>query len=203
MIQLFGIRSPYVFRVRAALIFKGLPFEHVSVNLRDRSDVFKALTPVGKIPVLQDEDGTVVWDSLNIVRYLDIKYPDTYQMWHGDAATQARIGNVVALADKIGTASTPLYLEKIGFPAAPEAEKEKARTIIADGIQRLFTMLDGREYFTERFSHADSSVIATLGSLQYFGEDIGVMRPWFSDRFRDEKIVKMFPDNEEKGMREI
>ena len=198
MIQLFGITSPYVFRVRAALTFKGLPFEHVGVNLRARSEAFKQLTPVGKIPVLQDEDGTVVWDSLNIVRYLDAKYPDTYQMFDGDAVAQAHIGNVVALADKVAAASTPLYMGKIGFPEAPDEEKEKARATIAEAIRRLAGILDGKAFFTNQFSHADSAVLSALGSLMYFGEGMGDLSIWFTQKMQDPKIGLMFSPEGEK-----
>lgn len=202
MIQIFGIFSPYVFRVRAALVFKGLAFEHVSVNLRNRSDEFKALTPVGKIPVLKDEDGTVLWDSLNIVRYLDMKYP-SYKMIDGDAKNQARIGNVTALADKLNTDLTPLYLEKIGLPAPTEEVKAKARILVAEDIEKLHTLLNGQPFFTDKFSHADSAVLSAIGSVQYFGEAIGALAPWFGEKMADEKIRQMFPAEDEKGVREI
>jgi len=80
MITIYGMQSPHVARVRAALLQKGLEFQHVSVNI-GKSEEFNKITPVGKIPVMEDSDGTVIWDSLNIIDYLDKKYPSTYQMF--------------------------------------------------------------------------------------------------------------------------
>jgi len=76
MITVYGIHSPHVYRLRATLIFKGLKFQHVSVNLSKRSQEFIDLSPVGKIPVLKDEDGTVVMSSmdLNVFGYADTEY---------------------------------------------------------------------------------------------------------------------------------
>ena len=50
------------------------------------SDKFKELTLIEKIPVLEDSDGTIIYDSFNILLYLDEKYPQTYQMLPEDKA---------------------------------------------------------------------------------------------------------------------
>lgn len=69
-------RSPYARKAAIALFEKGLAYETVVVDLADRSPAFVALGPIGKVPVLVDEDGTVVADSTVVVEYLEDRYPE-------------------------------------------------------------------------------------------------------------------------------
>ena len=74
MIRLHGVPgSTNVERVKLALGYKGLPVEHVMVDRADRREVRK-VSGQDLVPVLED-DGTVVIDSMEIVRYLDERYP--------------------------------------------------------------------------------------------------------------------------------
>jgi len=42
------------------------------VDLATRSPEFYQLSPLGKIPVFVDEDGTTLWDSCLIAEYLGL-----------------------------------------------------------------------------------------------------------------------------------
>ncbi len=78
----------------------GIPFEEVMV----RFDSFeagsgfkqklKAISPVGKVPVLVD-DGFAVWDTLAIAEYAAERFPDR-QLWPADARARARARSVCA-----------------------------------------------------------------------------------------------------------
>ncbi|WP_428539499.1 glutathione S-transferase family protein [Reyranella sp.] len=61
---------PYVQRAAIALAEKGVPFERRTVDLADKPDWFKAMSPLGKVPLLQ-VDGEVLFESAVIVEYLD------------------------------------------------------------------------------------------------------------------------------------
>ena len=115
MITLYGIHSPNVWRVRANLLLKGLPFEHVSVDLQNRSEEFISKSPIGKIPFLEDEDGTVVCDSLFIAEYLDRKYPDTYQVFPGDLQERIKTYTAVALLERIQQCATTVMMLDGGY----------------------------------------------------------------------------------------
>lgn len=65
--------SPYCWRVKAALVHKGLEFDPVTVRFTDKG--LLDFSGQGKVPVLVDGD-TVVSDSLHIFRYLDQTYPE-------------------------------------------------------------------------------------------------------------------------------
>ncbi len=70
-------RSSAAYRVRIALNVKGVDYETVSVDLPSaahRGAEFRAVNPQATIPTL-DDDGTILWQSLAIVEYLDARYP--------------------------------------------------------------------------------------------------------------------------------
>lgn len=61
---------PYVQRAAIALAEKGVPFERRTVDLADKPDWFKAMSPLGKVPLLQVDD-QVLFESAVIVEYLE------------------------------------------------------------------------------------------------------------------------------------
>jgi glutathione S-transferase len=63
--------SPYSAKVRMSAAYAGLPFESISTEtITPGPDLLKA-NPLGKIPVVIADDGTVVHDSAAIVQYLN------------------------------------------------------------------------------------------------------------------------------------
>ena len=70
-------RSSAAYRVRIALNVKGVAYETISVDLpgaEHRTAEFRAVNPQATIPTL-DDDGTVLWQSLAIIEYLDARFP--------------------------------------------------------------------------------------------------------------------------------
>ena len=61
---------PYVQRAAIALAEKGVAFERRTVDLANRPDWFKSLSPLGKVPLLQ-VDGEVLFESAVIVEFLE------------------------------------------------------------------------------------------------------------------------------------
>lgn len=86
---------PWVLLRQAAI-----PFEEVMVRFDsfDAGSSFKqrlkAISPVGKVPVLVD-DGFPVWDTLAIAEYVAERFPDR-QLWPADTRARARARSVCA-----------------------------------------------------------------------------------------------------------
>jgi glutathione S-transferase len=82
-----GSGSPYAWRVWLALEHKGLAYELRMLSF-DRGDLkqpsFLALTPRGKLPLIQDGD-YVLYESAAIVEYLEDAYPRTGAALFADA----------------------------------------------------------------------------------------------------------------------
>lgn len=75
VIRLYRARfSTNVERVALALAHKGLEVESVWIEYADRSLV-ERVSGQGLVPVVEFDDGTVVSDSMEIVRYVDERYP--------------------------------------------------------------------------------------------------------------------------------
>jgi glutathione S-transferase len=68
-------RCPYCARVRIALAEKGVEFETVEVDLRDRPAWIYEKNPTGRVPVLE-EDGRPLPESLVIMEFLEERYPE-------------------------------------------------------------------------------------------------------------------------------
>jgi glutathione S-transferase len=61
---------PYVQRAAIVLAEKGVPFERIDVDLSNKPDWFKAISPLGKVPLLKAGD-QVLFESAPIVEYLE------------------------------------------------------------------------------------------------------------------------------------
>ncbi|KAF0929939.1 hypothetical protein E2562_027069, partial [Oryza meyeriana var. granulata] len=67
--------SPFVIRVRLALSLKGLSYEYIEQNIRDKSELLVVSNPVHKkVPVLI-HDGKPICESEIIVQYIDEAFP--------------------------------------------------------------------------------------------------------------------------------
>lgn len=65
---------PYVQRASIALAEKGVPFERVSVDLSDKPYWFRALSPLGRVPLLKvagEGRDEVIFESAVILEYLE------------------------------------------------------------------------------------------------------------------------------------
>ncbi len=80
--KLFSFKTaPNARKITIYLNEKGiiLPFETVEVDLmvgEQNSQQFKKINPLGKVPVLQLEDGSSIWESLSIIEYFEEIYPE-------------------------------------------------------------------------------------------------------------------------------
>jgi glutathione S-transferase len=67
--------SPYVRKVLAVLALKSLPYEQTQQMPFSKDAEFQKISPLGKIPALQDGDLTIC-DSTVICEYLEDAYPE-------------------------------------------------------------------------------------------------------------------------------
>jgi len=67
-------RCPYAARVRIVLAEKGLAYEAVAIDLDDRPAWLYEKNPAGRVPVLEEDGGFVLPESLVIGEYLDERF---------------------------------------------------------------------------------------------------------------------------------
>ena len=210
MITIYGIQSGNVARLRASLLQKNLPFQHVSVNLRQKSEEFKKLSAAETIPILQDGE-VIIGDSIAAMVYLDEAYPNTYKMLGTTPAEKARILSLVWAMDRIGKDVTPLYLEPMAVQL--RAAGASHRAVVYDAqqkadlqkeidyrLEKIFAYKKGH-YFREEYSAADAAMLALLGTLLYNKLKIGKWQGWQEQMIKE--FGTIFAPAEEKGVREI
>src|SRR6476469_11232769 len=99
-------RSSAAYRVRIALNLKGIDYESRPIDLREgeqRSPEFLAINPQGFVPMLEI-DGHRLTQSLAIINYLDLRYPNVPLI----PAAAAERAHVVAMAMTIACDIHPL-----------------------------------------------------------------------------------------------
>jgi maleylacetoacetate isomerase/maleylpyruvate isomerase len=122
-------RSLATFRVRIALNLKGIvPDEVIDVNLmkgEQRADAFRKINPMMAIPALVENDGTVFYESLAIMEYLDETHPNP-PLLPRDPRGRARVR---ALAQIIACDSHPLIVPRVREYLAHEYKVDEAGVI--------------------------------------------------------------------------
>jgi glutathione S-transferase len=81
-------RCPYCARVRIVLAEKGLAYDPVEIDLSDRPAWIYTKNPSGRVPVLEEEGGFILPESLVIMEYLEERFPEP-ALWPADPAERA------------------------------------------------------------------------------------------------------------------
>ncbi len=169
--------SAYSRKVRVVLKEKKLEFDMQAENVWERRRDFLALNPAGQVPVLVDEDGTVVADSQTICEYLEELHPEP-ALIQGAPRERAEVRRLVAWFDlKFGPEVTRnLVGEKIMKRVLGNGQPNSAA--IRAGHQNIHYHLDYIGYLADRrnwlagdaFSLADIAAGTQLSSVDYIGD---------------------------------
>ena len=162
--------SPYCWKVRIALAEKKLEYKAVVPVNRDTDPKFKALTPIGKVPVLVLEDGTSLFESTIINEFLNDRYPSP-PLLPNDPADRGRARIFEEIGDAyLGPALRLIFTARYRFEAGKiyrlktvNHEQEAEGHRIAGGyLDYLESALEGQEYFVTQLSLADIGLVPYL-----------------------------------------
>ena len=167
--------SPFTRKVTLAAIEKGITFARSDLNPYSPPDNFSAMSPLKRIPILQDGD-YVLNDSSAICAYLDAAYAKTmpslipddpkargYVLWIEEYAD-------TALFDVIsGGVFRPIFINQLlGKPIDIYTVKDTVQNRLPEPLTYLERQLDGKSYFSEnRLTLADVSIYAQLANLEH------------------------------------
>ncbi|MCS6855761.1 MAG: glutathione S-transferase family protein [Elioraea sp.] len=169
--------SPFSRKVRLALAEKRLPFELREEKVWERRPEFLALNPAGQVPVLVEEGGLVIPDSVVITEYLEETYREV-PLLGATAAERVECRRLVAWFDgKFAREVTDkLLLEKVvkrligrGVPdaGAIRAGYANLRTHLA----YVAELAEQRRWLAgDALSLADFAAAAHLSVLDFAGE---------------------------------
>lgn len=146
---------PYVQRAAIALAEKGVQFERVDVDLSDKPDWFRALSPLGKVPLLKVDGGgeaVVIFESAVILEYLEETQANP--LHPGDPLDRARHRSWIEFGSAMLNRVARLY------GAVTEADFERERQGLREGFERLEAELaergSGPFFDGDRFTLVDA-----------------------------------------------
>ncbi len=117
--------SPYVRKVRLALLEKNIPHEYVVDPPTEPGSLVLQVNPLGRIPALILDDGFCIFDSPVITEYVDSLNDAPILIPRDDPAAKLRVRRWEALADGIMDSAIVVRNEVLRPP-----EKQKASTIV-------------------------------------------------------------------------
>jgi glutathione S-transferase len=140
---------PYVQRAAIVLAEKGVPYQRRDVDLSAKPAWFRAVSPLGKTPVLL-VDGAPIFESAVICEYLDETVAP--RLHPADALERARHRAWIEFASQLLNLVAGLY------SAADEAQFEFRRAELAARFAQVEAVLGAGPHFAERdFSIVDAA----------------------------------------------
>lgn len=169
--------SPQCRKVRLALTEKGIPFDMRVEKVWERRHEFLAVNPAGDVPVLVEEDGTAISDSVAIVEYLEEVHPDR-PLIPGSPAERAEIRRLAQWFDvKFGQeVSENLVGEKVlkkflGLGQPDSAAIRAGHANMRIHLEYVSWLADRRRFLAgDIFSLADLAAAAHLSAVDYIGD---------------------------------
>lgn len=169
--------SPFCRKIRMMLKEKGLDFELVCENPWDSKLDFFALNPAGEVPVLVEEDGTVISGAYAIGEYLEETYPNVSLL----GKTPAERAEVRRLVDWFDHKFDYEVTQNVLFEKTFKhyfGQGEPNSAAIRIGKQNMLYHLDyigylaGSRYFLagESLTLADLAAASHLSALDYIGD---------------------------------
>ncbi|MGF1491331.1 MAG: glutathione S-transferase family protein [Microcoleaceae cyanobacterium] len=189
-------------RVWILLLEKGLEFEEVRMKLDGDhlTPEFLALNPFHHIPVLTDDDFTVI-ESLAIMDYLEAKYPSP-GFTPTDAPSLAKMRMIqLVTANELLPTLFPILRNRLDLPEEPgkslKAAQDQAATVL-DFYQKHLG--DSSYLVGDQFTLADMVAVTMFLDLRFMGfsmENYPKLQAWCDRLLERESVQKTTPTNEE------
>ncbi len=169
-------RCPYAIRSRLALYQAKIDYESIEISLKDKPIDFLALSPKGTVPVLVDNNGKVIEESLEIMIWaLNKSDPDNWILNDNNLSQELIYENDFSFKKNLDRYK---YADRF-----PEHSKEYYRTQCELFINVLNEKLKSKNYLmTEKISLADVAIFPFIRQFSLVDED------WFlNSKYRELK----------------
>jgi glutathione S-transferase len=168
---------PFSRKVRLVLAEKKLDFELQVEKIWERRTAFLAMNPAGDVPVLVENDGTILSNSQVICEYLEEVYPDVNLIGR-DPIQRAETRRLVGWFDVkfsrevtdnlVGEKLMKRFL-KLGEPHGPSIRAGHAN--IHYHLDYIGFLCEKRKWLAgETFTLADIAAAAHLSAIDYIGD---------------------------------
>ena len=129
-----------------------------SKRVRSDDSDFRAVNPLGLVPVLRTDDGVILTENAAILQYVADRFPDS-AIGAGDGMARSRLQQWLCF---IGTELHKGLFTPLLTATAPAEVKAWTIEKFASRLDYLETQLTGREFLLDRFSVADAYLVTVL-----------------------------------------
>ncbi len=182
-------------KIRILLAEKNLDCELKEINLVNKPPEFLKISPIGRVPVFVDEDGTVIWDSTLIAEYLDETYPEP-RFYPSDRLLRLECRKWEELADTLGDNIIRLWVLDLTGDLDGTYYRKKYETL----INRLLPIFDEQLRKAKYLLGGDTwtaADVAALCSIGYYNLRLNEnwhsqyphLKAWF-ERLHEHEAVK-------------
>lgn len=151
--------SPYVRKVRVLAHELGVNLPGVLIKVHEIPSDYGRINPVNRIPALEIDDNTLIYDSRVICEYLDVSHGSRFLAREGSARWQTL--KLQVLGDGLMDAATP----RVSELARPPERQWPHR--LAEYERSISQTLDAFEDMTESFNGLDLGTISIGCALGY------------------------------------
>jgi glutathione S-transferase len=178
-------RCPYAMRARLALAYSGIDYEHREILLKNRPDELYALSPKGTVPVLQLNDGTVIDESIDVMKWaLAQSDPDC---WYTDKIVEQN--SLIAQNDDEYKKRLDMYKYHERFP---EGSYDEFQNAVGEILKVYESILSKSSYLC-----GDNVTLADMALFPFIRQGAHVDLAWFNAQFPIlSKWLKIFNESE-------
>ncbi|MEH6585866.1 MAG: glutathione S-transferase family protein [Halioglobus sp.] len=169
--------SPFVRKVLAVLAIKQLPFEHIQQMPFVDDPEYRKISPLGKIPALQDGDLTLC-DSKVICAYLEDAYPE-HPVYPANTQDRARARWYEELGgSKVTELAGGIFFQRFMKPMMLKQESDEAlvESIVSDKLPPILDYLESQVpaegFLFDDFGVADLALVVPFVNAGYAGYKI-------------------------------
>ncbi|MFI4974228.1 MAG: glutathione S-transferase family protein [Caulobacterales bacterium] len=166
--------SPFATRVRLAIYAKGLDIDIVPpAGGGLKSQEYLAINPLGRIPTLVTDDGTVIPESDTILEYLEDAFPQK-PLRPASAEDRARARLVSRVAELYVMANGQALFQQMNPATRDAAAVDAAFAKLDEGLTSLNVFLgDGPYAVGKTLTTADCSIAPLMFFLGVFAQAFG------------------------------
>lgn len=174
-------RCPYAMRARLALAVSGQPYELREVVLRNKPEALLAASPKGTVPVLVLQDGEVIDESLDIMRWA-LARNDPAQWLAPTGASVEAMEALIAIND----GGFKGHLDRYKYPDRYAGESSgdaagfalKHRNDAASWLAQLDARLEGGWLFGGKACLADMAILPFIRQFAHTDAGWFASQPW-------------------------
>lgn len=167
-------RCPYAMRARMALLQAGVAFQAVEIVLRDKPAELLRLSPKGTVPVLRLSDGSVLEESLDIMRWA-LAARDHEGWWRRAQS----VDNLALL--RINDGAFKQLLDRYKYPERYPTATQPREAARSEAVQGLLDPLE-RRLQAQAHLGGDTPCATDLAIFPFVRQFAAVEPGWFSQQ---------------------